>query len=193
VSGELVTAATVRREQLDPLLEGIGQNRLQFNPTPDLDSLLELQREALLRSPPGRMQKLALTINERLIASNSLEGQQERRVAGFTDQLVRDLRDTELNGAASSSLNGKAIARQLRPPLQQLAGAPTPDARAFLAIAELTRSLPRATLLAPAVRRELGDELFAALHDLVQMRNGAGRLETSGAATPRAGSRHGEI
>lgn len=176
-----VTAATVKREALWPALDAQAQNDRQalllYNPTPEPDSAVE-HAQALVSTHPRAAADL-LGVFRQLVASNQLERDDERQVAGFADQLARQLRRAELDGTAApaAALTARAVCHHLRGPLSTLL---TPAAHDALAIVHAARTIervmttaPRAQLLSPAVAHNLGKAKFALLSDLADAREQA--------------------
>ncbi len=195
---EPVTAATVRHGFLEPGLDVVARVLREYDPSPGIDSLLEMQRALLLRLPPGRDRQLHLRLNRRLIELNIGEHRDARRITGNADQLARDLRHAELNDPGHRPLTAKGIARQLRPHLAVLAdvaGASGAEVvRAARVLGAAIARVPSAQLLSPAVRHELGERKFAVLVKQARRESfGGAELETPAARTFEDGEGHAEI
>jgi hypothetical protein len=183
-----ITAATVKHSFLEPGLDVVASVLREYDPSPDLDSLLEMQRALLRRLPPGPERELHLRLNRRLIFLNVIERRQGRRIVGDADQLARDLRWAELNDSGHRALGAKAIARRLRPALHLLArpaGVPAPRlVEAARVVGQVVALVPAAQLLAPAVRHELGERKFAFLRDQVERAHKTGAAEVRHSRRP---------
>lgn len=162
-----LTAATVKRDYLHPAMDGRALNDQQdsmlVNATPEIDCLLEY----LHALPPHHFRDAAIDLVRRLIVANTEEGGCERQIAGAADQLVRELRDLELNGV-SRAITAKGVARAVREPLaviteQKEAASPDERLDAFAALSVVLREVPCAQLLSAAVRHEIGPKRFGAL------------------------------
>ena len=172
-----VTAATIRREFLEPVLDArahnVLQERLIANKTPEVDSVADLLGvlTADTRGEREILRKLYATAGM-LRGSNRQEGASEQSIAAAADVLATDLRGIELNGV-TTALTAKSIARQLREPLRMLALSPV-AAGAFVeagrTIERVVARAPLAQLLSPAVEHELGAEKFQVLRELLAQR-----------------------
>ena len=154
-----LTAATVKRQVLDPALEGIALNRQQerlvYDPSPEADSLAE-HINALASQHPAECAEMMRLLTQ-LVASNQLERAEWAKPAGFGDEQVRHLRRAELDGG-SQAVPTREVARALRGPLDALAEICDRVSVEQAAVAmSLAVRLPESQLLAPNVRRELGD------------------------------------
>ncbi len=171
----MITAATVRRSFLDPALEAQAYNDEQrlllFNPSAEVDSLVEIVRAERARGTSKAHALRLARLARQLVDSNRRERHFKRQIAGAADRAVRARRDLELNGDGEAVLASKAIARALREPLRTLGDAARQDwstIRALREIDQLLARVPRLQVLSPTVARELGRakyELLAALAD----------------------------
>lgn len=161
----MLSAATVRHAVLEPGMDAralnIEQSRIVFDPSPESDSLVEVLAD-LGAYQQAKPHLIALT------RSNHAEGKLECGITLWADTLATDLRDLELNGGAGA-LSGKSLARALREPLRAFAGSggAAERARAAAAIWRVTKGHPRAQLLTPSVRHELGAAKFRLLEEML--------------------------
>lgn len=92
------TAGAIRKhllnEAMDARAHNMDQARLLWNPTPEADSLLEYLHEIRDAVPVEVMSKM-LTLIRQLVESNQVEGEHERRLAGFADQMAQYARGVE--------------------------------------------------------------------------------------------------
>lgn len=196
-----VTAATTRRTFLDPAMDAIAlnreQQRLVYDPSPEVDSLLE-HVNALAAAAPGPTGTI-LALLRRFLASNQLEGDSERRIAAAADQLTRDLRRSELNSVAPrphAAIPAKRLARTLRGPLAAILSPADRDPLAFVAavrrVDDAIRAVPTVQLLAPTVRRGMRAEQFALLELLVASRNEGDAAGVNGDVAVNGGGPRGQ-
>ena len=190
-----LTAATLRREILEPSLEArainLGEERVFYNPSPEPDSLIEVLAAATrtLTAAGARGKRQAVYLWDYTLEArdhNRREGDKELVVCGAADGMVSHTRSLELSGPGGASpLTAKAIARALREPLRVIAEPSLGDPRAWVdagrTVGEIFARTPSGQLFSPAVTRELGKAKAAALRDLYD------RRETKGAATPAKG------
>jgi hypothetical protein len=96
------TAGEVRKHLLFPAMDATAVNaeegRLIYNPSPEVDSLVE--HLALIRPyiPIAEFSKL-LTLVKQIMDANERESRLERQIAGFADQMSHAMRSLETNGA----------------------------------------------------------------------------------------------
>lgn len=190
-----LTAATVKREVLDPSLEGIAlnlqQERLVCNPSPEVDSLVE-HINALARTDPGRASDMMRLLTQ-LVASNQLEREQWRKPAGFADRTARHLRDTELNGGGPRGVPARQIATTFRDPLDAFAAArDRATVLQVVAAIRLLTTVPADQLLAPAVLHNLGKAKGRLLEQIVLMLNESGAPVDGRDAASHEGARPGD-
>jgi hypothetical protein len=172
VTGQLVTAATVRTSFLEPGMDAralnIEQARLLENETPGLDSLAEVLDVARPLLPPG-LGSVLVSVATRLDTSNEVEGRMEQAIAGAADGLTRTLRGLELAGNGSPFV-ARAIARRLREPLATVADPAAAGARELVEagriIGEVLGSVPATQVFTATVAHELGEEKYRALCEL---------------------------
>lgn len=169
--GGAVTATFVRKHFLDHSMESTAHNLDQFNPSPEVDSILEHLDELADQLPICPVKRRMKAFIRSAIQSNLCEGSECRQISGVADRLVADLHDIETNGV-HRALGPKAIARVLRKPLQTLR---TPDGRsareladATAAVREVIRSVPRDQLLSDRVAHELAPRKAALLREMVR-------------------------
>jgi hypothetical protein len=177
----VITAATTKREFLWPAMDArahnLEQERVLFDPSPECDSLTErLNALHLHGACPAAIAECLHDVN-RLLASNQLEGDSERRIAGAADQLASDLRWLELNQTGLVlALGTKSIAHQLRRPLSVIAARAGCKAgewvAAVRAVDDVVAQVPRLQLFAPEVRHDLGEAAFALLVEIAESRLG---------------------
>jgi hypothetical protein len=169
----MTTAATINRQVLEPALDGIAENLRQAhliaNATIDIDSLAEIMLELDRAATTGRQRELTrrgLDLVRQLHASNTVEREFERNVAGAADQLVTDLRRIERKGNVSTAWTVKKLARALRAPLADI-GNPiiTGDRHgdALVSVGRIFEEAPAALILSVGVRHELGVKAFSRL------------------------------
>lgn len=172
-----VTADHVRRAFLDPAMDARALNqdqaRLIYDPSPEVDSLLEvLGQVSPATDECRRHMKRAIAKCVKLGLSNRGEGGLEARVAGAADQLTRELHGQQLQG--NSAIAAKACARMLREPLSAIACPPLGEPRRLIeagrAVGEVFVRVPSEVLLSRAVEHELGVEKFALLSALYERR-----------------------
>lgn len=168
--GGPVTAAFVHRNFLDHSMEATAHNLDQFNPSPEVDSILEHLGRLADQLPACPVKRRMKVFINSAIQSNLREGNETREVSAVADRLVADLHDIEANGVRRA-LGPKAIARALREPLQTLR---TPEGRAPRELAEATaavrvviRSVPRDQLLSDRVAHELAPRKAELLRGIV--------------------------
>ncbi|HEX6020638.1 MAG TPA: hypothetical protein VFZ00_01500 [Solirubrobacter sp.] len=164
-----LSAAQVQGRLLEPAMEATALNRLQqrlcFNPSPEIDSLAELLVVGLRDgAAPWELQAFALV--RQLLAANASEGVHERAITGVLDPLARQLHAAELAGARPAGLPVKQLAAAVRGPLGVLQAetvAPLAAADAVRAIDQATAGCAREKLAAGSVRNALGPRK----HDLL--------------------------
>lgn len=167
-----VNSATVRDRILGPALEARARNLEQYDPSPEIDSLLEELRARVQMLAVRRDREALLALIDEVIASNDLEGREELSVAGVADQLATDLADYERNGkhVPSDRLGCKAIARRLRDPLRLLADPagrkPAEIVEASRVVRDTIKLVTQVQLLSPTVEHELGKKKFATLVEI---------------------------
>jgi hypothetical protein len=143
------TAALIKGAVLEPTLDAIAagdeERALIYRPdTPQIDSLIECWQ-----------QLGALCM--RVAKANGVQMQFERAVAGFADDLTRDLRHIELQGASSAPSNkelGRTLCRLLDLLSDPARLQDQPAGRQELH--DLFAGTPRVVLFRDAVRREIG-------------------------------------
>jgi hypothetical protein len=127
----LPTAALVRRDLLDPLLDAQALNDHQArelaNVTPEPDCIADHLNAIIARTTdPVVLEHAteALSRATRVFDLNGIERGREQHATGTADSMVRDLRDGELNGD-SPAVTAKDVARVARrtPDLIGLLGA----------------------------------------------------------------------
>ncbi len=199
------TAATLRREILEPSLEArainLGEERVFYNPSPEPDSLIEVlaaaTRTLAAAGAHGKRQAVYLwdyTLEAR--DHNRREGDKELVVCGAADGMVSHTRSLELSGSGGNPLTAKALARALREPLRVIAEPSLGDPRAWVdagrVIGEVFARTPSAQLFAPEVLRDLGKAKAAVLREEYDRReNGAATPAKGRGATEPRGEAHG--
>jgi hypothetical protein len=177
-----LTGATLEREGLEPLLDVRVATMLEASELTVLDrgcgALTDDARQlADAGAPLAPFERLVrdlgriMRVDGELHKLQQLEDGGERRVVGFLDQTVVDLRAYERRGGNGRSPSAKEIGRRLRAPLHMLTmttGLGALDyARAGAAIEAACAGIGRPQLLAAGVERELGRKNFAALTALL--------------------------
>lgn len=164
-----LTSRCMRDRFLHPAMDAralnLDQERLFFNPTPEVDSLLEHLTAAGM-NPAARA--ACLDVIRRLVAANRAEGEAERQLAGAADRLAVELRTAESEGLGAPS--AKRLAALLREPLGVIAKPPAEDGLRFVAavrqVDTAIRETPESVLLSSTVEHELGPGRFALLRRL---------------------------
>lgn len=190
-----LTAATVKRNGLEPAMEIIAAGQIEhyelFDPSPEVDSVLEY----LLTLPQTIERDEAIARLHRALHLNECQSAEARVIAGFTDETARRCRDDELNGV-SKALTAKSIARRLRDPLVTLSSPtkfPTEDIiDASQIVGEMVGKVQSAQLLSPAVRHELGERKFELLQRIAEVKGAAG-IQPATPKTPRGGVEHARL
>lgn len=165
-----VSAAALRTGVLEPAMDSLALNRHQFNPDPEVNSILEHLQVRLGSLPVSPLRTELMALTEAAIESNLREGSETMAVTGFADKLSAELHRIETAGAGEA-LSAKAVARRLRGPLEtvRLASA---SARELTAAHQLIRAtvadVPSTQLLSTAVKYELGKKKFAVLASYVE-------------------------
>jgi hypothetical protein len=147
----------------------LRQSRLIVNTTPEVDSLAEVL--PALRAA-GVDDVLLATIVEflrELLALNHAEGQLELQLAGWADELAIDLHTSQLAGEASTLVGVRTIAALLRGPLGELGDVDDDTFAAAGVVHQVLARCPRAQLLSPSLRHELGKRKFELLERLAGM------------------------
>lgn len=179
----------LQRTVLNPLLDAQARNDEQhlalFDPSPEADSLIEhLSRLSRLKGEDRENVRAAMLLALRVGKSNRAERDYERTATGAADAMVREVNGPE---TMRSALSVKSIARALREPLRTISthggGASAVPFDATLSVARVIQRVPADLLLAPAVRRELGERKFAVLRSLVSQQPGIGSRGEVGAAS----------
>lgn len=174
----VLTAAVVKDQVLNRAMDAralnLEQERLLFNPTREIDSVLELA-QTLVSRDVGTAARLSC-LTRRLMESNRAEGDRERDMALFADQLATDLRRHELNGPRPLLLvSAKSLARQVRDDLAVILDPAGHDALRFVTavrrVDDIIARVPRAQLLAREVAHQLGAARFELLEELISSYN----------------------
>lgn len=178
----MVTAAHAERTFLHPALDAQAanahQDRLIYDPTPEVDSLAEHLREALkgTTGPARQHLRSAFALLTQVAHANHAERDHEQTIGGAADHLVTSLRRAE-RVTGTKQLTAKGVARALRDPLGRTEpGAPMTTA-VIADLREIHRVADQVTLdllLSGAVQHELGDAKFERLAEIV-----SARLETA--------------
>jgi hypothetical protein len=151
---------------LDARALNLEQARLLFDPSVEVDSLLELPAALLRAGAPAVLVSELSVLCRRVLESNLLEGERERVLAGVLDEQLAAIRVLPVAGR----LTAKGIARAVRGPLGVVLDGGGGDAvryfRACCAVRDVVAAVPRAQLLAPAVRHELRERKFRLLAEL---------------------------
>lgn len=144
-----ITAGAIKTGVLDPALEAIAvgdyERELIYRPdTPEVDSLFE------------HWQQMGRSIHAVAIA-NGVQMDFERAVAGFADELTRDMRAAELTGQAQVE-SAKKLARRLTGLLDILAnpGLVTNHAPVRGELYRMFAATPAPLLFRDSVTREIG-------------------------------------
>ena len=152
-----VTHARVNGQVVDPALDAIAHNldqhRMLFDPSPEIDSLIEIGNTLADEQP--RLAATLLGIAARLAASNSAELACAQKVAGNGEQIARDLRPVD----GRQSLKRSMLRLRIRPILDVIAD-PDADPMAYVRAGRdlhaLQREVPMETLLSKSLAHELG-------------------------------------
>ena len=189
----MLTASSIERDYLSNSLDAIAANdeqaRLIFNPSPEVDSLVEdfklligSSRRSVDRQADAPLPARLADTSRRLRAlahSNGRERRFELAISAAADRDVRSARDLALNGRAGGEavLACKAIARAVRVPLKTIADPPAGDGMALVdavrAVDQVLARAPAAQVCSPTVRHEIGDARYRLLCDLVERRGPA--------------------
>lgn len=161
------SARVLKERVLDPLLDAQAFNeaqdrallRLVFDPSPEIDSFLELADE-IRRGRGDTPDTLATLIEaiEGLRELNGLERDAERQATGVVDELARERHRREIAG---ETLGVKAIAARLRGPLGVLVDQVAVEqiaavVAAIRAIDDVVFAAAESRLRSASLRNELG-------------------------------------
>jgi hypothetical protein len=151
---------------MDARAYNLRQSRLIVNTTPEVDSLHELLPALRAAGVDDLLLATVVEFLRELLALNHAEGELELQLAGWADELAIDLHTSELAGQASTLLGVRAIAALLRGELGQLADVGREQFDAAGVVHGVLGRCPRAQLLSPSLRHELGKGKFALLEQL---------------------------
>jgi hypothetical protein len=172
-----MTAAAIRRDLLEPALDARAHNveqvRLLMNPSIEVDSAAEhFALAARHCTAAGRRHIIAgLELIRDALASNALEGDLERRIAGAADTLARDAHRDEHHPQSAQPWSIKRVAKTLRAPLTDLCNPIIQGAgrdQALADVHDVFQRAPQHAVLNVAVRHELGVRKYTKLVELHQ-------------------------
>lgn len=157
--------------QIDRVLEqvmharaaGHAQHRVLYNPTPEVDSLVE---EIIALPIDTAVRRRLLDFVRQVAHLNHAEAEHERAAAGTLDELLTIGRRAVTTAPRGTTMSVKTIAGLLRPALR------TGGDPADIIVRGLLTRVPRSTLLGKGMRGELGKQPHATLTLLVE------RIET---------------
>lgn len=86
---------------MDARAHNVGQTRAIWNPSTECDSLIEYLAQVRDVIPADVMGELLRLLRE-VLESNAAEGEHERQIAAFADQMSRTQRSFETNGTRIS-------------------------------------------------------------------------------------------
>jgi hypothetical protein len=175
-----VTSDVVTHGALEPALDAEvlnhDQARLIYDPSPQIDSLVELVDGAFKNAVA-----MARLLSE-LAASNGLELDRERMIAGFADDLAAALRHCEHN-TTDGPLSARRLAAELAPMLDVLSdpSAPFDYAPAVHKLRGIFAATPHAALFAKSTLHHLRPKREAALRSAYKAwTNERARLDHAG-------------
>lgn len=168
----MIRPARLRAKGVDPAMEAVAlghaEGRLISNfATPERDSILELLPVCIDRTHPDA-RRLARMVVE-VYNVNSEQTDQIKDVVGFLDCLATDLGQARMD-PLRDGIGSRALARALRPHLKTIRAADEIDATVMLAVRQVSKITDRVAaeqILSPALRRELGEKLWAVYEPLV--------------------------
>jgi hypothetical protein len=177
VAGFLFSPAAIRESFLDPSMEATAHNLDQFNASPEVDSILEFQEQALQQliaeldqgSKAHRLAQRVRSFTHAAIESNHREGSENLFISGRADLAARTAQDQEANGTRRCP-GAVRLSKQLREPLKVLASPGEHDVAAVIDARNVWRdikgSVPLEAFRNPTLHRQLGVKLTAVLEGL---------------------------
>jgi hypothetical protein len=151
---------------MDARAFNLRQSRLIVNTTPDVDSLAEVLPALRAAGVDDVLLAMIVEFLRELLALNHAEGELELQIAGWADELAIDLHTAQLAGEAKTLFGVKQTAALLRAPLGALADVDQDTFAAAGVVHHVLARSPRAQLLAPSLRHELGKGKFELLERL---------------------------
>ena len=172
-----VSALVLRSGFVEPGMDGIAcnqaQSRIVFDPSPEVDSLVEALVAMRDGVDPGELLTAERLLVE-LLRVNRAEGDIWRAVTGRADALACELHRLEVTGAAPCGLATRALANALRAPLGVLCAPivdPIAAADAVRAVDRVTAVLPRERIVGGSLEHQLGGRRYRRLVELFDRRD----------------------